>query len=182
MVAPSLAGDQTIGCPRNGAEAGRGLRAKAGPDFRTERRIVSQVALSAGPCLRSDHPSHVSLPGREGRGWRVVAAGEGEEGIRPMRGVIMPGPVLPHAPALVPLLPVRPKPPQAQVAALLVELANMISAEEQRLRFDTARVRSTGSDGTRLSSACRRASNDPAPGPRLALLAARSVNRGRSEL
>jgi hypothetical protein len=35
----------------------------------------------------------------------------------------MPGPVLPHAPALVPLLPVRPKPPQPQLASPLVELA-----------------------------------------------------------
>src|SRR5215210_9231993 len=48
---------------------------------------------------------------------------EGEEGVRPMRGLIVPRPVLPHAPALVPLLAVRPKPPQPQAAALLVELA-----------------------------------------------------------
>jgi hypothetical protein len=57
------------------------------------------ATLAAGPCLRSDHPSHVSLPGREGRGWRVVGTGEGEEGIRPVRGVIVPGPVLPHTPS-----------------------------------------------------------------------------------
>src|SRR5215204_7146828 len=82
-----------------------------------------QSALAAGLCLRSDHPSETPLPGWEGGGRRVVAAGEGEEGVRPVRGVIVPGPVLPHPPALVPLLPVRPKPTQPKIAALLVELA-----------------------------------------------------------
>src|SRR5215210_5120670 len=58
-----------------------------------------------------------------GRGRHVAAAGEGDEGIRPVRGLVMPGPVLPHPPALIPLLAVRPKPPQPQLASPLVELA-----------------------------------------------------------
>src|SRR5918994_6432479 len=72
---------------------------------------------------RSDDPAQDALSGHVGGGWLVVAAGEGEEGIGSVRGVIVPGPVLPHAPALVPLLPVRPKPPQPKITALLVELA-----------------------------------------------------------
>ena len=53
----------------------------------------------------------------------MAGAGEDEEGVGPVRGVIMPGPVLPHAPALVPLLAVRPKPLEPEIASPLVELA-----------------------------------------------------------
>ena len=72
---------------------------------------------------RSDHPLEIPFPGRQGRERAVVAADEGEEGVGPVRGIIMPGPVLPHPPALVSLFAVGPKPPQAQAAALLVEPA-----------------------------------------------------------
>src|SRR5215210_6092913 len=94
-----------------------------------------QSALAAGLCLRSDHPSETPLPGWEGWGRRVVAAGEGQEGVGPMRGVIVPGPVLPHAPALVPLLAVGPKPPQPEIAALLVELAASKGSPRRRDRL-----------------------------------------------
>ena len=53
-----------------------------------------------------------------------------------MRGIIVPGPVLPHPPALVPLLPVRPKPPQAEVAGLLIELASGKGRPRRRDRLE----------------------------------------------
>ena len=76
----------------------------------------------------------------ERRGRRVVAVGEGQEGVGPMRGVVMPGPVLPHSPALVPLFAVRPKPPQAEIAALLVELAARKGRPRRRDRLPQAMV------------------------------------------
>src|SRR5215217_1592805 len=59
---------------------------------------------------------------------------EGEKGVRPMRGLIVPRPVLPHAPALVPLLAVRPKPPQPQLASWIAG-ANEEVPEDRRIRF-----------------------------------------------
>jgi hypothetical protein len=93
-----------------------GLGALGVPDLALLMDLRRLRALSP-KAARSDHPTEASLPGRDGRRRRVVAAGEGEERIRPVRGLIVPRPVLPHPPALVPLLPVRPKPPQAQLAS-----------------------------------------------------------------
>src|SRR5215213_5091084 len=76
--------------------------------------LYSRKPCQTGPPLhrppsllalpRSAHPSETPLPNRDSRGWRVVAAGEGEERVGPVRGIIVPGAVLPQASALVPLL------------------------------------------------------------------------------
>ena len=101
-------------------------RSLAAPEVLFCRKPLNLLHAAIAPVFRrtrSDHPSRVPLPGQLGRGRHVAAAGEGQEGIRPVRGITVPGPVLPHPPALVPFLPVRPKPPQAQLANPLVELA-----------------------------------------------------------
>src|SRR3712207_1784039 len=72
-------------------------RCKGWRQFLYSRKPLSRAAQPA----RSDHPSEAPFPGREERGWRVVAAGEGEEGVGPVRGLIVPRPVLPHPQALV---------------------------------------------------------------------------------
>ncbi len=91
----------------------------ATPGFLYSRKL-SQTGQS---LTMSDHPSEAPLSGRDGGEWLVAAAVEGEEGIGPVRGVIVPGSVLPHAPALGQLLAVNPKPTQPEIASLLVELA-----------------------------------------------------------
>jgi len=57
-----------------------------------------------------------------------------------VRGTIVPGPVLPHPPALVPLLPVRPKPTQAQLASPLVELTTRKGGLGDALGLSTVHV------------------------------------------
>ena len=69
---------------------------------------------------------------------RVGAAGEGQEGVRPVRGLVVPRAVLPHSPALVPLLAVSPKPTQAEITAPLVELAAGQGSVRRRDRLPLA--------------------------------------------
>jgi len=52
----------------------------------------------------------------------------------------VPGPFLPHPPALVPLLPVRPKPTQAQLASPLVELTTRKGGLGDALGLSTVHV------------------------------------------
>ena len=101
----------------------RGLPQTSDAGFLYSRKPLIQVALTAGPCLRSrsDNPSEAPLSGRDGRGWRVVAACEGEERVGPVRGIIVPRAVLPHPPGSRPSPWRTPEAAAAQAASLLGE-------------------------------------------------------------